>query len=157
MLKSGFQNIICRVVFIFIFSFLVFFFFKYIDLMCEMIISFEGPGWLNELGIWITQQLIQAYNQYGVGSRPALYIAKENALNSQPQVITFTSWLPMVGGTLRVLRSLPPLTLVVLKVALKHQISINQINVRFVDIGGIVDHHCLDFLFIIYDILPQLL
>ena len=23
--------------------------------------------------------------------------------------------------------------------------------VRFVDIGGIVDHHCLNFLFIIYD------
>jgi len=31
-----------------------------------------GPGWLNELGSWITKQLIQAYHQYGVGSRPAL-------------------------------------------------------------------------------------
>jgi hypothetical protein len=31
-----------------------------------------GPGWLNELGSWVTQQLIQAYHQYGVGSRPAL-------------------------------------------------------------------------------------
>ena len=30
------------------------------------------PGWLNELGSWITQQLIQAYHQYGVCSRPAL-------------------------------------------------------------------------------------
>ena len=30
------------------------------------------PGWLNELGSWITYQLIQAYHQYGVGSRPAL-------------------------------------------------------------------------------------
>jgi hypothetical protein len=32
----------------------------------------ERPGWLNELGSWITEQLIQAYHQYGVGSRPAL-------------------------------------------------------------------------------------
>ena len=31
-----------------------------------------GPGWLNELGSWITKQLIQAYHQYSVGSRPAL-------------------------------------------------------------------------------------
>ena len=29
-----------------------------------------GRGWLNELGRWI--QLIQAYHQYGVGSRPDL-------------------------------------------------------------------------------------
>ena len=32
----------------------------------------RGPGWLNELGSWITEQPIQAYHQYGVGSRPAL-------------------------------------------------------------------------------------
>ena len=31
-----------------------------------------GPGWLNELGSWITYQLIHAYHQYGVDSRPAL-------------------------------------------------------------------------------------
>ena len=31
-----------------------------------------GPGWLNELGSWITYQLIQAYHQYGVGSHLAL-------------------------------------------------------------------------------------
>ena len=30
------------------------------------------PRWPNELGSWITQQLIQAYHQYGVGLRPAL-------------------------------------------------------------------------------------
>ena len=34
--------------------------------------NLEGPGWLNELGSWITCQLIQAYHQYGMGSRPAL-------------------------------------------------------------------------------------
>ena len=56
--------------------------------------------------------LIQAYHQYGVGSRPALYITKKDALDSQPQVIKFTSRLTMVGDSLRVLRVLPPLKLV---------------------------------------------
>jgi hypothetical protein len=28
--------------------------------------------WLNELGSWITLQLMHAYHQYDVGSRPAL-------------------------------------------------------------------------------------
>ena len=49
------------------------------------------------------------YLQYGVGSRPALQITKKDALDSQPQVIKFTSCLLMVGGSLRVL---PPLKLV---------------------------------------------
>ena len=35
-------------------------------------VCLSGPGWLNELGSWITYQLIQAYHQYGMGSRPAL-------------------------------------------------------------------------------------
>jgi hypothetical protein len=56
--------------------------------------------------------LIQAYHQYDVGSRPALQITKKGALDSQPQVTKFTSCLPMVGGSLRVLRLLPPLKLV---------------------------------------------
>jgi hypothetical protein len=30
------------------------------------------PGWLNELGSWITLPLVQTYHQYGVGSQPAL-------------------------------------------------------------------------------------
>ena len=38
----------------------------------QISLLFRGPGWLNELDSWITQQLIQAYHQYGVGSRPAL-------------------------------------------------------------------------------------
>jgi hypothetical protein len=71
-----------------------------------------GPGWLNELGSWITWQIIQAYNQYGVGSRPTLFIAKQGAPGSQPQVIKFTSCLSMVGGSLRVLRRFPQLKLV---------------------------------------------
>jgi hypothetical protein len=36
-------------------------------------------------------------------------VTKKGALDSQPQVIKFTSCLPMVGGSLRVLRLLPPL------------------------------------------------
>jgi hypothetical protein len=72
----------------------------------------RGPGWLNELGSWITYQLIQAYHQYGVGSRPALLITKKGALDSQLQVIKFTSCLHMVGGSLRVLCLLTPLKLV---------------------------------------------
>jgi hypothetical protein len=37
--------------------------------------------------------------------------AKKGALDSQPHVIKFTSCLPMVGGSLQVLRLLPPLKL----------------------------------------------
>jgi hypothetical protein len=55
---------------------------------------------------------MQAYHQYGVGSRPVFLNYKKGALDSQPQVIKFTSCLPMVGGSLRVLRLLPPLKLV---------------------------------------------
>ena len=36
--------------------------------MNVLLLLFQGPGWLNELGSWITKQLIQAYHQYGVGS-----------------------------------------------------------------------------------------
>ena len=36
----------------------------------------EGPEWLNELGSWFTQQLIQDYHQYGVGSRPVYKLQK---------------------------------------------------------------------------------
>jgi hypothetical protein len=39
-------------------------------------------------------------------------LQKKGALDSQPQVIKFTSCLPMVGGSLRVLRLPPSLKLV---------------------------------------------
>ena len=35
-------------------------------------IDLRGPRWLNELGRWITSQLIQAFHQYSVGSRLVL-------------------------------------------------------------------------------------
>ena len=39
------------------------------------------------------------------------YDYKKGALDSQPEVIKFTSYLPMVGGSLRILRLLPSLKL----------------------------------------------
>ena len=46
------------------------------------------------------------------GFAPGFVNYKKGALDSQPQVIKFTSCLPMVGGSLRVLQLLPPLKLV---------------------------------------------
>jgi hypothetical protein len=40
--------------------------------------------------------IIQAYHQYGVGSRPGFVNYKKGALDSQPQVIKFTSCMPSV-------------------------------------------------------------
>ena len=46
------------------------------------------------------------------GFTPSFVDYKKGALDSQPQVINFTSCLPMIGGSLRVLRLLLPLQLV---------------------------------------------
>ena len=46
------------------------------------------------------------------GFAPGFVNYKKGALDSQPQVIQFTSCLPMVGGSLRVPRLPPPLKLV---------------------------------------------
>ena len=77
---------------------------------------------------------MQAYHQYGMGSHPALKISKKSALDSQLQVIKFTSCLPVVGGSLRVLPASSTtktgrhdIAEILLKVALKHQKS-NQIK-----------------------------
>jgi hypothetical protein len=66
-----------------------------------------------------------------VGSRPALQITKKGALDSQPQVIKFTSCLPRVGGSLQVLGYLHhrrDIAEILLKVALKHQNSNSNSN-----------------------------
>ena len=39
---------------------------------------------------------------------------QKGALDSQPQVVKFANYFPVVGGSLRVLRFLPPLKLVVM-------------------------------------------
>ena len=49
---------------------------------------------------------------YNNSYKPGFVNYKMGALDSQPQVIKFTSCLPMVGGSLRVLLLLPPLKLV---------------------------------------------
>ena len=53
------------------YSVLSFFFDVCVFWSSAYLLSLKGPGWLNELGSWIIQQLIQVYHQYGVGSRPA--------------------------------------------------------------------------------------
>jgi hypothetical protein len=63
-----------------------------------------GPGWLNELRR---------------GFAPDFVNYKKGALDSQPQVIKFTSCLPMVGGSLRLLPPLKLVAMILLKVALK--------------------------------------
>ena len=65
------------------------------------------------------------------GFVPGFLHYKKGCTRLEPQVIQFTSCLPMVGGSLRVLRLLPPLKLVAmiqLKVALN---TINQISQIF--------------------------
>ena len=65
-------------------------------------------------------------------------IAKKGALDSQPQVIKFTSCLSTVGGSLRLLRLLPPLKTgrhdiadILLKVALNPKKIDQSINLCF--------------------------
>jgi len=40
--------------------------------LVAFLLKIQMDRWLNKLGSWITQQLIQAYHQYGVGSCPRL-------------------------------------------------------------------------------------
>jgi hypothetical protein len=86
---------------------------------------FEGPGWLNELGSWIHTSLSPIRH----GFTPGFVNYKKGALDSQPQVIKFTSCFLMVGGSFWLL---PPLKTgrhdiveILLKVALntKNQIK----------------------------------
>ena len=69
----------------------------------------RGPGWLNELGSYITYASLSPIRR---GFAHGFVNYKKGVLDSQPQVIKFTSSLPMVGGSLRVLRLLPLLKLV---------------------------------------------
>jgi len=68
--------------------------------------NIEGPGWLNELGHWkpIT-------NTAWVQAR-LCKLQKRVHSTRQLHEIKFTSCLPMVGGSLWVLRLPPPLKLV---------------------------------------------
>jgi hypothetical protein len=52
------------------------------------------------------------------GFAPSSVDYKKGALDSQPQVIKFTSCLPIIGSSLRVLRLLPPLKLAMSQVTI---------------------------------------
>ena len=67
-----------------------------------------GPGWLNELDLTTHTSLSPICRVFA----PGFVNYKKGALDSQPQVIKFTSCFPMVGGSLRVLRLPAPLKLV---------------------------------------------
>jgi hypothetical protein len=69
----------------------------------------EGPGCLNELDYLTTHTSLSPIRR---GFVPGFVNYKKGVLDSQLQVIKFTSCLLMVGGSLRVLRLLPPLKLV---------------------------------------------
>ena len=68
--------------------------------------------WLNELGSWINLTTHTSLSPIRRGFAPGFVNYKKGALDSQPQMIKFTSFLPIAGGSLRVLRILPPLKLV---------------------------------------------
>ena len=90
--------------------------------------TIQGPGWLNELGSWNYLSTHTSLSPIRSGFAPGFVDYKKGALDSQPQVTKLTSCLPMVGGSLRVLRLPPPLKTghhdiaeILLKVTLKHQ------------------------------------
>jgi hypothetical protein len=75
---------------------------------CEV----EGPVWLNELGSWIYLTTLTSLSPIRRGLMPGFVNYKKGALDSQLQVIKFTSCLPTVGNSLRVLLLPQPLKLV---------------------------------------------
>ena len=70
------------------------------------------------------------------GFAPGFVNYKKGALDSQPQVIKFTSCLPMVGGSLRVLQFPPPLTYL-LKVFNLLTLSVSTEGFQSIDIERI--------------------
>ena len=74
------------------------------------LIDLEGTGWLNEYrSLDVTAHTSLSPIRHGF--TPIIVNYKKGALGSQPQVIKFTSCLPMAGGSLRVLQLPPPLKL----------------------------------------------
>ena len=79
-----------------------------LSLLCCLV----EPGGLNELGSWITLTTHTSLSPIRRGFAPGFVNYKKGGFNSKPQVKKFTSCLLMFGGSLRVLRLLPPLKLV---------------------------------------------
>jgi len=77
----------------------------------EVFESQKGPGGSISLVVGLPNNSYKPITNTP-GFAPGLVNEKKGALDSQVQVIKFTSCLPMVGGSLRVLRLLPLLKLV---------------------------------------------
>jgi hypothetical protein len=81
--------------------------------MMEVVPETGLPHYIQYLRLLLYYSYI--FTVYERCSVPGFVNSKKGALDSQPQVIKSTSCLPMVGGSLRVLRLLPPLKLVAMK------------------------------------------
>ena len=86
-------------------------------LYCCCCFFFPDPGalvtqWVRYVEYLATHSSLSPIRR---GFVPGFVYYKKGALDSQPQVIQFTSCLPMVGGSPQVLRLPPPLKLVTMK------------------------------------------
>jgi hypothetical protein len=101
----------------------------------------RGPGWLNEIGSWITKHLIQAYHQYGLGWRPPLNYKKgctrlAAASDKVYQLLAHGRWFsPGTPASSTTKTGRHDIAEILLKVALKHQRS--KSNQSFIDRYGI--------------------
>ena len=68
--------------------------------------------WRDRVAQWVRLTTHTSLSPIRRGFVPCFVNTQKGALDSQPQVIKFTSCFPMVGGSLRVLRLPPPLKLV---------------------------------------------
>ena len=74
----------------------------YIALYCRLLsICIGWLGWLNELGIGLSSNSYKPITNTAWVRAWLCKLQKNDALDLQPQVIRFTSCLPMVGGSLR--------------------------------------------------------
>ena len=91
--------------------------------------------WLNELSRWI-KQLIQAYHQYSVGTRPALLITKRctrlaAASDKVYQLLAHGRWFsPGTPASSTTKTGRHDIAEILLKVALKHQKSKSKHNIH---------------------------
>ena len=72
----------------------------------------KGPGWLNGMVVGLPNKSYKLITNTAWVRARLCKLQNKCALDPQPQVLKLTSCLPMVGGSLRVLRLLPPLKLV---------------------------------------------
>ena len=59
----------------------------------------KGPGWFNELGSWITEQLIQAYYQYVNYKKGGTWLADES--DKVYQLLAHGRWLSPASSIIK--------------------------------------------------------